>query len=120
MIAAYAALFGLAFGSFANAAIDRIPRGISLAGRSHCDACGLTLTARHLVPLVSYVIQRGRCADCRAPIGLRTPVVEAGCAVAFVAAFSIFSLPAALAVVSATVAAVIAAGAGLAKRKVAP
>ncbi len=88
MTVAYAALFGLAFGSFVNAAIDRIPRGRSLNGRSACDGCGRALRACELVPVVSYVALRGRCASCGRTIGARTPVVEAATGAAFAAAFA--------------------------------
>jgi leader peptidase (prepilin peptidase)/N-methyltransferase len=115
-VVAFAALFGLALGSFANAAIDRIPRGASLNGRSHCDVCDATLSARHLIPLVSYALQRGRCALCAAPIGLRTPLVEMGCMLAFAGAFMAFSAPVAAAVCAAVVALVVAAGVTITKR----
>jgi leader peptidase (prepilin peptidase)/N-methyltransferase len=116
MMAAFAALFGLAFGSFANAAIDRIARGASLNGRSHCDGCGATLSARHLIPLASYVLQRGRCALCAAPIGLRTPLVEMGCMLAFAGAFTALPAPVAAAACATFVALVVAAGATITKR----
>lgn len=111
-----AALFGLAFGSFVNAAVDRIPRGASLHGRSHCDGCGVTLGARNLVPVVSYIVQRGRCTACAAPIGLRTPAVELGCATAFAVAFATLAAPAAIVACAAIVAGGIAAGASIVKR----
>ncbi|MDR3452360.1 MAG: A24 family peptidase, partial [Rhodoferax sp.] len=41
-----------------------------------CDSCGATLGARELVPLLSYVVQRGRCRHCNAPIGLFAPAME--------------------------------------------
>lgn len=115
MNVALGALFGLAFGSFANAAIDRIPRGVSLNGRSHCDGCGATLSALQLLPVLSYVAQRGQCTDCHARIGLRTPLVEVACAVAFAAAF--IALPAAIAIAASAgfVAVMIGAGIGLVK-----
>ncbi len=88
MVVVVAAAFGLAFGSFANAVIDRLPRGRSLHGRSGCDACGRELRPTELVPVVSYVVLRGRCATCGAPIGIRTPIVESACGVAFALAFA--------------------------------
>lgn len=112
----YAALFGLAFGSFVNAAIERIPRRESLNGRSHCDGCSRPLRAWELIPVLSYAVLRGRCASCGASIGLRTPLVESLCAAAFVAAFWSLEAPAAVAACGAFVAVVVAVGVSLEKR----
>lgn len=58
-------ILGLVFGSFIATVALRWPEGRSaLAGRSACDGCGKTLTARELVPVASYVFQRGRCRSC--------------------------------------------------------
>ena len=70
--------FGLVVGSFLNVCIDRLPAGKSILGpRSHCPACKTTLAARELVPVLSYVLLRGRCRHCSAPIPTRVLVVEA-------------------------------------------
>ncbi len=116
MTVAYAALFGLAFGSFVNAAIERIPRGESLMGRSHCDGCSRVLHAWELIPVLSYAALRGRCASCSRSIGMRTPVVELGCALMFAAAFSLLPVLAAAAASAASVAIAVAAGVTLEKR----
>ncbi len=116
MTAAYAALFGLAFGSFANAAIDRIPRGRSLNGRSHCDGCGVTLRPAQLLPVLSYLMQRGKCAACAAPIGVRTPIIEAGCAIAFAAILATLSPAAAIGACASFVAVVVTVGVFIEKR----
>jgi leader peptidase (prepilin peptidase)/N-methyltransferase len=110
MTVAFAVLFGLALGSFANAAIDRVPRHASLTGRSACDSCGVGLRARDLVPVLSYVMLRGRCASCSTPIGIRTPFVEVACAITFVAAFSTLPVVLAAAASAAFVATVVGAG----------
>jgi prepilin signal peptidase PulO-like enzyme (type II secretory pathway) len=112
----YAAMFGLAFGSFVNAAIERIPRSESLNGRSHCDGCKRDLRAWELIPVLSYLLLRGRCSSCSAAIGLRTPVVEIGCAAAFVASFAALPLPAAVALSAGFVGLVVAVGVALVKR----
>lgn len=59
------AFAGLIAGSFIGALVERWPRGESIArGRSRCDACGATLTWRELIPVLSFVVQRGRCRTC--------------------------------------------------------
>jgi prepilin signal peptidase PulO-like enzyme (type II secretory pathway) len=110
IVAMAAAAFGLAFGSFANAAIDRLTSGRSLQGRSGCDACGRELRAIELVPILSYMALRGRCATCAAPIGMRTPAVEAACGIAFAAAFTATPQLAATLLSAALVAGLIAGG----------
>jgi len=70
-------LVGLALGSFANVLIDRLPRGESVYFvRSHCDHCHRTLTWYELFPVVSYLIQNGRCRGCSKRISLQYPLVE--------------------------------------------
>jgi hypothetical protein len=85
-VAAYLVLVGLMLGSFINLAADRVPRGESvIRPRSHCRACGRTLNVVDLLPVVGYVLRRGRCATCRTSIGAAAPLVEAvsgGCMVA--------------------------------------
>src|SRR5262245_12788793 len=105
-----AALFGLAFGSFANATIHRLATGRSLLGRSCCDACGRALRFVELVPVLSYLALRGRCATCGVPIGARTLLVEAGCGIAFAAAFGAVSALSAVLICLACVTAAIVGG----------
>jgi len=72
-------LLGLAVGSFLNVCIDRLPNGQSiLRPRSHCPVCKTVLAARDLVPVLSYLLLRGRCRYCSTPIPRRVPFVEAG------------------------------------------
>lgn len=74
---AFAALFGLAFGSFLNVCLSRWPRQLSVtAPRSHCPHCFRTLAWWENVPVLSWIALRGLCRTCRAPIGWRYPAVE--------------------------------------------
>lgn len=75
------ALLGLLIGSFLNVVIWRVPRGESLVSPpSHCPACGHDVRPRDNVPVLSWLLLRGRCRDCRAEISVRYPLVEAGTA----------------------------------------
>ncbi|MFL6161828.1 MAG: prepilin peptidase [Jatrophihabitantaceae bacterium] len=77
-------LLGLAIGSFLNVVIYRLPRGESLSRPpSHCPSCAAPIRARHNLPVLGWLILRGRCADCSAPISVRYPAVELGTAVLF-------------------------------------
>ncbi|WP_454773567.1 prepilin peptidase [Janthinobacterium tructae] len=94
-----AALFGLIVGSFLNVVIHRVPKmmqresdnyvaeesGLPLphADRynlmlphSHCTACGHRITAMENIPVISYLLLRGKCSACKAPISVRYPLVE--------------------------------------------
>lgn len=72
-----AALLGGVIGSFANVLIIRWHAAASLLGRSQCPECGHILRPRHLVPIVSWLLLRGRCADCGEKIHIQYPLVEA-------------------------------------------
>ncbi|GIF12586.1 prepilin peptidase [Actinoplanes teichomyceticus] len=79
-------VLGLAIGSFLNVVIHRVPRDQSLVHPgSHCPACGHAVRPWHNVPVLGWLLLRGRCADCATPISARYPLVEAGTAVLFVA-----------------------------------
>jgi leader peptidase (prepilin peptidase)/N-methyltransferase len=70
-------LVGLMVGSFLNVVVHRVPRGMSVVRpASHCPSCGTELAARDNVPLASWLLLRGRCRHCRAPISPRYPLVE--------------------------------------------
>ena len=89
----YAVVIGLFFGSFVNCVAYRSVRGESfLTGRSHCPACGHTLSAGELIPLFSWLIQRGRCRHCGAKISLRYPLAELGCAAGLALALAVCGL----------------------------
>ncbi|WP_306212217.1 prepilin peptidase [Actinoplanes sp. RD1] len=79
-------VLGLVTGSFLNVVIHRVPRGESLVRPgSHCPRCGHEVRPRHNIPVAGWLLLRGRCADCEAPISVRYPLVEAGTAALFVA-----------------------------------
>lgn len=78
------ALFGLAIGSFLNVVIHRVPlRQSVLTPRSHCPTCNTALAERDNIPLLSWLLLRGRCRTCKAPISIRYPAVELLTAVLF-------------------------------------
>lgn len=80
-----AGLLGLAIGSFLNVVIYRVPVGESVVSPpSRCPSCGAQIRNRHNVPVLGWVILRGRCFDCQAPISPRYPLVEALSAALFV------------------------------------
>jgi len=70
-------LFGLAVGSFLNVLIDRLPRDESvIKGRSYCEHCKKPLLWYDLIPLLSFLILKGKCRHCRSPISFYYPTVE--------------------------------------------
>lgn len=72
-----AGLTGLILGSFVNLVATRLPKGESIAwDRSRADCCGTVLSARELVPVFSWLAQRGRCVHCSAKVTARHPVIE--------------------------------------------
>ena len=85
------ALLGLAIGSFLNVVIHRLPRRESLVSPgSRCPSCGYALRAADNIPIVSYVLLRGRCRKCGARISPRYPAVELVTAVVFVLHYTVF------------------------------
>ena len=77
-LALYAILIGLALGSFLNVCIYRLPLKKSIISpSSSCPRCGARLRAYENIPIVSFVLLRGRCRHCKNPISWRYPVVEA-------------------------------------------
>jgi leader peptidase (prepilin peptidase) / N-methyltransferase len=82
----FALLGGLVVGSFLNVVAHRLPRGESLARpRSRCPGCGTQLRAIDNVPVVSWLLLRGRCHHCGTRISPRYPLVELGTAALYVA-----------------------------------
>ncbi|WIB15335.1 prepilin peptidase [Curtobacterium sp. MCPF17_050] len=84
-IAAFVAVFGSAIGSFLNVVVHRVPAGRSVvAPASACPRCGRSIRGFDNVPVLSWLILRGHCRDCEAPIPMRYPLVETATAVLFV------------------------------------
>lgn len=75
--AAFLLPLGAALGSFFEVVLDRVPRGESLLWPpSHCRTCRRRLTTDELVPVISYLAQRGRCRGCDTRIGRGVPIRE--------------------------------------------
>jgi leader peptidase (prepilin peptidase) / N-methyltransferase len=92
-VATVCALLGLAVGSFLNVVIYRVPRKESVVRpRSRCPGCGTQLAERDNIPVVSWILLRGRCRSCGEAISGRYPLVELGTAVLFAAAGLRFGL----------------------------
>ena len=87
---AVAGLFGALIGSFLNVVAHRVPRGESLVSPgSHCPSCGAPVKAFDNVPVVSWLVLRGRCRRCGARISVRYPIIELLTAVAFAAVVAV-------------------------------
>jgi leader peptidase (prepilin peptidase)/N-methyltransferase len=67
---------GLVMGSFIALLTWRLPQGLAITGRSRCDGCGARLGVAELVPLLSYLVQRGRCRQCGMAIASRHLAIE--------------------------------------------
>lgn len=84
---------GAAIGSFLNVCIYRIPAGESIVSpRSRCPQCLAPIRWYQNIPLLSYALIRGRCANCHAPISLRYPLVEALTGILFLLVFLRYGL----------------------------
>ena len=78
---AFAAVIGAIFGSFFNVVAYRLPRGESLSRpRSRCPGCATQIKAYDNIPVLSWLVLRGRCRACGTRISARYPLVEAGTA----------------------------------------
>ena len=86
MLLVVVGLFGLAVGSFLNVVVHRLPRGESLLRPgSHCPHCRVKVRPWHNVPVLSWLLLRGRCAGCGRWISARYPLVELGTGLLYVA-----------------------------------
>ncbi|HEX4312025.1 MAG TPA: prepilin peptidase [Acidobacteriaceae bacterium] len=93
IISIFVVLFGLAFGSFLNVCISRLPRHESLLKpRSRCPRCGASIRALDNIPILSWILIRGRCRSCGQRIAWRYPAVELATAALFLLSFLRFGL----------------------------
>lgn len=84
LVVVLSALVGLAVGSFLNVVVWRVPRGESVVRPpSACPRCGHGIRGRDNVPVLSWLLLRGRCRNCGAPISARYPLVEGATGVLF-------------------------------------
>lgn len=91
LVAIFCVLFGLAFGSFLNVCISRLPQHASIVRpASRCPACGTAIRAWDNVPLLSWALLRGRCRSCAWRIPWRYPLVELATAALFLLAYLTF------------------------------
>lgn len=72
----WAFILGICLGSFYGVCISRYLEDISIGGRSFCPACHNTLKPWHLVPIVSYLFLKGKCAFCKTHIPVNTLIIE--------------------------------------------
>ena len=83
-LALSAGLLGLLIGSFRNVVVHRVPAGLSVVRPpSACPGCGTAIRPRDNVPVLGWLVLRGRCRDCGEPISPRYPLVELGTGVLF-------------------------------------
>jgi leader peptidase (prepilin peptidase)/N-methyltransferase len=80
-------IFGTAIGSFLNVLIDRLPREESVCGRSHCEFCKKTLSPLDLIPLISFLLLKGRCRYCGKKLSIQYPFIEILTGIVFVLSY---------------------------------
>lgn len=77
VVTAFVFAIGLVFGSFLNVCIHRLPLGESVSRpRSRCPGCGASIPAHHNIPVLSWILLRGKCGSCGRGISVRYPLVE--------------------------------------------
>lgn len=81
MISTILFIFGLAIGSFINVVVLRLHANRSLGGRSECFSCHKQLKWHHNIPVISFLVLKGKCAWCQDKISWQYPLVELGTAI---------------------------------------
>lgn len=90
----FVAVFGSLIGSFLNVVAYRLPSRRSIVSPpSACPNCGSYVRGYDNIPIASWLVLRGKCRDCRAPISVRYPLVELGTALLFLAVATVFLPP---------------------------
>ncbi len=90
-VASFAFVGGMITGSFVGVIAHRVPRGRSIVGpRSECDSCGVQIAAYDNIPILSWLLLRGRCRNCGASIPKRYPAIELALGAAFAATAVVF------------------------------
>ncbi len=93
LILVFVFIYGLIFGSFYNVVIYRLPFDMSISeGRSKCTSCGYTLKAKDLIPVISFIMLKGKCRSCGNSISYRYPAIELLTGVLFSLAYLVFGL----------------------------
>lgn len=87
MVYIFLFVLGLAIGSFLNVLIYRLPQGLSIFGRSFCPNCKKKIAWHDNIPLISFILLRGKCRQCRSPISWQYPAVELVTGVLFILIF---------------------------------
>jgi leader peptidase (prepilin peptidase)/N-methyltransferase len=84
-------VFGLVFGSFANVCIYRMPRNMSIVKpNSHCTNCNTFIKWYDNIPILSYVLLKGKCRNCNSTISIKYPLVEFFCGVLFLSMYYLY------------------------------
>jgi len=84
LVVVLSGILGVVIGSFLNVVVHRVPAGRSVvAPASACPQCGHAIRRRDNVPVLSWLVLRGRCRDCGSPISVRYPAVELGTGLLF-------------------------------------
>lgn len=92
MISLIIFFYGLIFGSFFNVIALRWVKGEGLIEPSHCNKCGVKLRAINLIPIISYIIQKGKCHKCHEKIDLIYPVFEFLTGISFALIYQTYGL----------------------------
>lgn len=89
----FSAFAGLAIGSFLNVVIYRLPKGTFFSkARSFCPKCGAPIKAYDNIPVISYLILKGKCRNCHASISPRYPLIEALNCILWVVNFAVYGI----------------------------
>ncbi len=86
----YSFVIGAIVGSFLNVVALRYNTGMTLKGRSKCFSCGKNLNWRELVPVFSFLFQKGKCKNCKSKISWQYPLVEIMAGILFIMIFFVF------------------------------